>query len=74
MAEGTLVKIFLSTPSARRATYVSYTKISPHRFLSTPSARRATDAKDHMMGELEISIHALREEGDARKCSLRAGI
>ena len=33
-------------------------------FLSTPSARRATDAKDHMMGELEISIHALREEGD----------
>ena len=36
-------QIFLSTPSARRAT-ADYTKLSPAalKFLSTPSARRAT--------------------------------
>ena len=38
----------------------------PQRFLSTPSARRATrDALATAMIE-DISIHALREEGDAR--------
>ena len=36
-------KIFLSTPSARRATICSTTRCTPCRtFLSTPSARRAT--------------------------------
>ena len=36
-------KIFLSTPSARRATSASITPTVTHgRFLSTPSARRAT--------------------------------
>ena len=34
-------------------------------FLSTPSARRATDAIERRLQGLEISIHALREEGDA---------
>ena len=35
------------------------------RFLSTPSARRATPALEDMVGVfLDISIHALREEGD----------
>ena len=34
-------------------------------FLSTPSARRATRALDSMMDKWDISIHALREEGDA---------
>ena len=33
-------------------------------FLSTPSARRATEALMDYYGELVISIHALREEGD----------
>ena len=33
---------FLSTPSARRATYDVWEKITPIIFLSTPSARRAT--------------------------------
>ena len=33
-------------------------------FLSTPSARRATANLAYMMFGLEISIHALREEGD----------
>ena len=37
------------------------------KFLSTPSARRATD--DHQLDSSAhgISIHALREEGDANK-------
>ena len=34
-------------------------------FLSTPSARRATLAVADLTAELQISIHALREEGDA---------
>ena len=33
-------------------------------FLSTPSARRATGMMVERKMELEISIHALREEGD----------
>ena len=38
-------------------------------FLSTPSARRATKAlKDYTMG-FDISIHALREEGDTKTVS-----
>ena len=34
------------------------------RFLSTPSARRATATRPAMPLHLQISIHALREEGD----------
>ena len=56
---------FLSTPSARRATSrraVCYRldKI----FLSTPSARRATSVGERRKDIPQISIHALREEGD----------
>ena len=35
-------------------------------FLSTPSARRATDCRRLQLPCEEISIHALREEGDSR--------
>ena len=35
---------FLSTPSARRATYSELTGMLAEKFLSTPSARRATRA------------------------------
>ena len=38
----------------------------PAEFLSTPSARRATPQKLTRQREQEISIHALREEGDLR--------
>ena len=57
--------IFLSTPSARRATIKAFSKILYSLFLSTPSARRAT-RRDPSAFELpcQISIHALREEGD----------
>ena len=40
------------------------------RFLSTPSARRATDGVWDLNGNVWISIHALREEGDARSSLL----
>ena len=36
------------------------------QFLSTPSARRATRTGPHHPGAEEISIHALREEGDSK--------
>ena len=35
---------FLSTPSARRATFVPSSVLTVYLFLSTPSARRATNA------------------------------
>ena len=36
-------------------------------FLSTPSARRATGDVDRVEATIDISIHALREEGDAHR-------
>ena len=80
--------IFLSTPSARRATDKLSRVVRTHqnfyprpprggrrdpsiqyaynlRFLSTPSARRATQDITAAPQTLAISIHALREEGDA---------
>ena len=55
---------FLSTPSARRATDNSLILHPCHEFLSTPSARRATRPEWRQGQGLQISIHALREEGD----------
>ena len=64
--------LFLSTPSARRATYVNYNAASNYNgFLSTPSARRATHVHGLSIKELAISIHALREEGDAVRATAR---
>ena len=80
---------FLSTPSARRATSMRCFTLTAVIFLSTPSARRATRAglpesagrKDFYprpprggrlvrfnkrLRKKQISIHALREEGDRR--------
>ena len=82
------VSLFLSTPSARRATISSRSgsagrrnfyprpprggrlpdtsdKYTIYLFLSTPSARRATLQVRCPCGGCIISIHALREEGDA---------
>ena len=55
---------FLSTPSARRATYMGVPLATGALFLSTPSARRATQRGQFSVLESLISIHALREEGD----------
>ena len=80
---------FLSTPSARRATFHCWAKIvlnhvisihalreegdiittvfcsAERLFLSTPSARRATKNPQFGFVVHDISIHALREEGDS---------
>ena len=56
---------FLSTPSARRATRLNCPRHAPEEFLSTPSARRATRQLSRWNSPSGISIHALREEGDA---------
>ena len=57
--------IFLSTPSARRATVCAHGPVSfSPIFLSTPSARRATSTTSELPFLAWISIHALREEGD----------
>ena len=58
---------FLSTPSARRATYDGSMALADHEFLSTPSARRATSTALQGRRNQPISIHALREEGDRGK-------
>ena len=60
-------KVFLSTPSARRATGIEDLLPLPwNKFLSTPSARRATWGRLLVPDVGLISIHALREEGDPR--------
>ena len=57
-------ELFLSTPSARRATFSKYLWGCCVEFLSTPSARRATGSRRCTCPSPRISIHALREEGD----------
>ena len=58
---------FQSTPSARRATESwSVASEAIFKFQSTPSARRATLREGLALGQLDISIHALREEGDSK--------
>ena len=57
-------RIFLSTPSARRATKAASQIAKLMQFLSTPSARRATNRAEPYARHKNISIHALREEGD----------
>ena len=60
------VAIFLSTPSARRATLLRSPSVCISKlFLSTPSARRATKPLAPPFYFFIISIHALREEGDS---------
>ena len=57
--------IFLSTPSVRRATEpVVHAEWRNNKFLSTPSVRRATSLTGRRASCPEISIHALRAEGD----------
>ena len=51
-------------PRGGRRVKVSFPLVSP-QFLSTPSARRATPCRRAHCQTSQISIHALREEGDA---------
>ena len=59
-----ILPLFLSTPSARRATQDNQQGVLSAVFLSTPSARRATLSIILPSYQFMISIHALREEGD----------
>ena len=59
-----IITVFLSTPSARRATCCQSKRLGTKKFLSTPSARRATWQGGRNYDLQLISIHALREEGD----------
>ena len=61
---GTWTTSFLSTPSVRRATPPAHWAGGLLLFLSTPSVRRATRTADFARRGLQISIYALREEGD----------
>ena len=66
--------VFLSTPSVRRATFHICGSIHcVSKFLSTPSARRATVQALPRPQPTPISIHALREEGDAEKLEINIG-
>ena len=68
-----LILEFQSTPSARRATNLAMPlRLARKTFQSTPSARRATQPDDQAHTVAEISIHALREEGD--RSYRRAGV
>ena len=62
---GAFARRFLPTPSARRATVISFVGVALGvQFLPTPSARRATGRQPSPGPITPISTHALREEGD----------
>ena len=64
-------QIFLSTPSARRATFAAE---GAHRRpqISIHALREEGDilGDGGMFAKVEISIHALREEGDGQVCAV----
>ena len=65
-----VVEIFLSTPSGWRATGAFAMQEEGEKiFLSTPSGWRATIPYFPLQTSLDISIHALRVEGDTRNLS-----
>ena len=71
MAESMLAEQFLSPPSARRATAIAIAQAAEASvFLSPPSARRATREERLRANLSQISIPALREEGDTRRTAI----
>ena len=69
-----LASIFLSTPSARRATKPGYRYSSLFR-ISIHALREEGDGLPPpcQVHDGHISIHALREEGDVKGCVLHSG-
>ena len=64
-ARMTVALLFLSTPSARRATTVSFPVMSTPSGISIHALREEGDARRFERRQMQaISIHALREEGD----------
>ena len=64
---------FLSTPSGWRATRTANTRLIFRPFLSTPSGWRATLYNNYRYPLTQISIHALRVEGDICPPLLQGG-
>ena len=62
--EGVLLDFYPRPPRGGRLV-VQQRAVALKAFLSTPSARRATDLLTVQVVNLDISIHALREEGDS---------
>ena len=60
-----VIVVFLSTPSGWRATHRCKVAQVIVVFLSTPSGWRATSPQRWRLWRCDISIHALRVEGDA---------
>ena len=59
--------LFLSTPSARRATPRPRIVFAHESFISIHALREEGDGEGAVLGSnLIISIHALREEGDSK--------
>ena len=58
--------LFLSTPSGWRATVTINQQDQDAIFLSTPSGWRATAETADSVQKIDISIHALRVEGDSK--------
>ena len=58
-------RVFLSTPSARRATAKAQPGVQ-HGVISIHALREEGDPKQSVLSDMQtkISIHALREEGD----------
>ena len=57
-------RIFLSTPSARRATAYRHSQADVVNFYPRPPQGGRRKLLDHLIRERAISIHALRKEGD----------
>ena len=70
----TITSVFLSTPSARRATFVPSRLLWEHfEFLSTALREEATGFGAQTPSADTISIHALREEGDRTRRQMVSG-
>ena len=65
---------FYPRPPRGGRLHVSRHKTANQRFLSTPSARRATGISRARLLACSISIHALREEGDAAQRTMKHSV
>ena len=67
--------LFLSTPSARRATlHAPFQKMVTQYFYPRPPRGGRQTGAEGAAGWLNISMHALREEGDPRKHRTRQAV
>ena len=63
-------RLFQSTPSVGRATVLLSSNSIAVEFQSTPSVGRATGSPVYLSDAMDISIHALRGEGDSKNIQI----